>query len=145
MQSDVVTDLGAHFRPQGSIDYYNAVTNTISGGKLAATQAWFRFFMAPGVSHCGMDTSVFFEALVAWVEKGTAPERVLHKISATTTRPLCPHPAVAVYKGAGSTDDPANFECGPNPIGPDTEVCDAEVNERLFGKPFVPSAPCPGC
>ena len=61
--------------PQGSIDYYNAVTDTVSAGKLAATQEWFRFFMAPGVAHCGMDTSVFFEALVAWVERGDAPAR----------------------------------------------------------------------
>ncbi|MBV8094736.1 MAG: tannase/feruloyl esterase family alpha/beta hydrolase [Acetobacteraceae bacterium] len=27
------------------------------------------------------------------------------------TRPLCPYPAFAVYKGSGSTDDAANFEC----------------------------------
>ena len=27
------------------------------------------------------------------------------------TRPLCPWPQVAVYKGSGSTDDAANFEC----------------------------------
>ena len=27
------------------------------------------------------------------------------------TRPLCAFPKVAVYKGTGSTDDAANFEC----------------------------------
>jgi feruloyl esterase len=27
------------------------------------------------------------------------------------TRPLCPFPQVAKYKGAGSTDDAANFAC----------------------------------
>jgi len=27
------------------------------------------------------------------------------------TRPLCPWPQVAVYKGSGSTDDAASFEC----------------------------------
>jgi hypothetical protein len=27
------------------------------------------------------------------------------------TRPLCPYPQVAVYKGAGSTKDAANFSC----------------------------------
>ena len=27
------------------------------------------------------------------------------------TRPLCPYPQVAAYKGAGSTDDAANFVC----------------------------------
>jgi feruloyl esterase len=27
------------------------------------------------------------------------------------TRPLCPYPQVAQYKGTGSTDDAANFVC----------------------------------
>jgi feruloyl esterase len=27
------------------------------------------------------------------------------------TRPLCVYPKVAVYTGAGSTDDAANFKC----------------------------------
>ena len=131
--------------PQGTIDFYNAVTNTSDGGDLAKTQKWFRLFMAPGVAHCMMDTNPYFEALVAWVENRTAPEIILHQISDENIRPLCPHPRVAVYKGSGSTGDPANFECGPNPVGPDTEDVDSCVNRRLFGKPFVPSAPCPGC
>ena len=55
--------------PQGTIDFYNAVVNTVDGGDVTKTQEWMRLFMAPGVSHCGMDTGVFFDALVAWVEK----------------------------------------------------------------------------
>ena len=27
------------------------------------------------------------------------------------TRPLCPHPQVAVYKGKGDANDERNFEC----------------------------------
>ena len=27
------------------------------------------------------------------------------------TRPLCPYPQTAVYKGAGSTDEASNFVC----------------------------------
>jgi feruloyl esterase len=27
------------------------------------------------------------------------------------TRPLCPYPQVAKYRGTGSTDDAANFVC----------------------------------
>ena len=92
-----------------------------------------------------MDTTPYFTALVAWVEEGKAPDTVLHKVSAKTTRPLCPHPQVAIYDGHGSPDDAASFECGANPVGADTEALDARVNQRLFGKPFVPSAPCPGC
>ena len=124
--------------PQGSIDYYNQVTQTISLGNLSATQEWFRFFMAPGVGHCAMDTNPYFEALVAWTEKGTVPESILHQVSAKTTRPLCPHPKVPVYSGSGSTDDAANFACGDNPVV-DTEDADARANQRIFGAPFPPS------
>ncbi|MDE3171205.1 MAG: tannase/feruloyl esterase family alpha/beta hydrolase, partial [Acidobacteriota bacterium] len=28
------------------------------------------------------------------------------------TRPLCPYPQVAIYKGSGDTNDAANFVCG---------------------------------
>jgi hypothetical protein len=49
----------------------------------------------------------------------------------------------------GSTDNAVNFACGPNPVdagGVDTvEVVNARQNERIFGKPYIPSAPCPGC
>ena len=31
-------------------------------------------------------------------------------------RPLCPHPHVANYKGSGSTNDAANFACGPQVV-----------------------------
>jgi hypothetical protein len=27
------------------------------------------------------------------------------------TRPLCPYPQVATYKGSGSTDEASNFTC----------------------------------
>jgi hypothetical protein len=132
--------------PQGTLDYYNQVVNVTDKGDLKATQEWFRLFMAPGVNHCGMDTSPHFKALVEWVENGTPPDKLIVNVDGKTTRPLCPHPSVAVYKGTGSTHDAANFECGENaPVGKDTEDCDARVNQRLFGRPFVPSKPCPGC
>ena len=40
----------------------------------------------------------------------TASQRVDGKV--TRTRPLCPFPQIAVYKGSGSVDDAANFSCG---------------------------------
>jgi len=30
---------------------------------------------------------------------------------AVRTRPLCPYPQIAKYKGSGSIDDAANFAC----------------------------------
>ncbi|HEX5084251.1 MAG TPA: tannase/feruloyl esterase family alpha/beta hydrolase [Blastocatellia bacterium] len=58
-------------------------------------------------------------ALDRWVEKGLAPEKVIASkvINGATvrTRPLCPYPKRAVYKGSGSTDDAANFICRSAP------------------------------
>jgi feruloyl esterase len=54
-------------------------------------------------------------ALNRWVEMNEAPltltasQRVDGKV--TRTRPLCPFPQVAMYKGLGSVDDAANFSC----------------------------------
>jgi feruloyl esterase len=51
-------------------------------------------------------------ALERWVEHGTAPERVVAtKANSPLTRPLCPYPKLAKYKGAGDTNDPASFDC----------------------------------
>ena len=53
--------------------------------------------------------------LERWVEQGIPPSSILasHFTSGVVdrTRPLCPYPAYAVYRGEGSTDVAANFEC----------------------------------
>ena len=75
--------------------------------------------MVPGMNHCrggdGPGTFDMITALEQWVEQRTAPERVIaaHVINGTTdrTRPLCPYPQIAKYKGSGSTDDAARFSC----------------------------------
>jgi feruloyl esterase len=56
------------------------------------------------------------EALIAWVENGKAPESLLATRrdptgAVTRSRPVCAYPLVAKYRGRGSTDDAANFEC----------------------------------
>jgi len=64
-----------------------------------------------------------FAALERWVEKGTAPEKIIATkyqmdgnptSGIARTRPLCPYPLVARYKGSGSTDEAANFACVEN-------------------------------
>lgn len=87
-----------------------------------------RLFMAPGMGHCfagpGPNSFDMLSELDRWVEQDTAPERViatkypndllaLLKVpqQAVRTRPLCAWPKVARYKGAGSTDEAANFTC----------------------------------
>jgi feruloyl esterase len=54
-------------------------------------------------------------AMEQWVEQGKAPDRILASHATDRkvirTRPLCPYPQVAKYKGSGSTDDATNFLC----------------------------------
>jgi feruloyl esterase len=49
------------------------------------------------------------------VEKGTAPEMLvgahIEGGKTTRTRPMCPYPQVAQYKGSGSIDAAENFTC----------------------------------
>ena len=118
--------------PVNTINYYKNVVSKM-GEKNAS--AFVRLYMAPGMQHCGggPGPSAFGQATVAqgdpqhdidaalerWVEKGVAPEEIIAtKYKGTNaasgvlrTRPLCPYPQVAHWKGTGSTDDAANFEC----------------------------------
>ena len=75
--------------------------------------------MVPGMGHCsGGPGTDHFDKMVAitdWVEHGKAPDSIIASHltdgQVTRTRPLCPYPQVAKYKGTGSTDDAANFVC----------------------------------
>jgi len=69
-----------------------------------------------GISTSGGAKYGVFDALVDWVEKDVPSEKVIGtKYSADSkvllTRPLCPYPQIAKYKGTGETNDAANFEC----------------------------------
>lgn len=103
--------------PQGTIDYYDRVTQKLGGG-YESTQKFARLFMAPGVAHCaggdGPQPQGMLEAVVDWVEKGKAPATLLatkNSSSGRQTRPLCPYPARARWNGKNSSDDAANFSC----------------------------------
>jgi feruloyl esterase len=52
------------------------------------------------------------DAIVGWVERGEAPERILATGSAMPgiSRPLCPYPKVARYTG-GNPTEAASFTC----------------------------------
>jgi feruloyl esterase len=49
-------------------------------------------------------------ALEKWVEEGVAPAQIIAKKD-QKTRPICPYPQVATYRGTGSTDEAASFVC----------------------------------
>ena len=71
------------------------------------------------MTHClGGEGTGTFDALAAlerWVEKGEAPAQIPASRVAggvvNRTRPLCPYPQVASYRGSGSIDEAANFSC----------------------------------
>ena len=58
-----------------------------------------------------------YAALEQWVEKGTAPGPIVASKDGEDqqhpkmTRPLCPYPQAAKYKGSGDTNDASNFKC----------------------------------
>jgi feruloyl esterase len=104
--------------PAGVTQYYDRVIE-VSGGRDNVAQS-YRLFMAPGMGHCsggeGPNTFDMLTALERWVEEGVAPDRITASISRPAaklerSRPLCPYPQVAVYRGTGSTDDATNFAC----------------------------------
>jgi hypothetical protein len=45
------------------------------------------------------------------LERDTAAYRVRNDNRVNMSRPLCPYPRVAVYKGAGDTNLASNFVC----------------------------------
>jgi hypothetical protein len=104
-----------------TINWWNAL-NRANGGRAAE---FARLFAVPGMNHCtgGPATDQFdaFGALVNWVEKGVAPDRIAATARMGTpwpgrTRPLCVYPAQPRYKGAGSIEDMDNFVCqAPRP------------------------------
>jgi feruloyl esterase len=103
--------------PVSTITYYDSVLEKMGGA--AKTSSWLRLFMAPGMAHCrGGDGPNNFDALTAvedWVDIGKAPDQIIASHSTggkvDRTRPLCPYPQVAKYKGTGSIDEAANFVC----------------------------------
>lgn len=107
------------FSAHDTVDYYERLA--ANSGGMAATQAFARVFLVPGENHCGggraTDQFDALTSMVNWVEKGTAPDSIAAAAAATSTifpnrtRPLCPYPQFARYKGTGSIEDAANFSC----------------------------------
>jgi hypothetical protein len=117
-----------------AIDYYQQVLR-----ENRDADRFVRLFLAPGMLHCGGGPGPnsfgqslpqatplsnapqhdILSALERWVEDGVPPERIVAAKyvndqpaqGVQRTRPLCAYPKVAVYRGTGSTDDAANFDC----------------------------------
>jgi feruloyl esterase len=98
-----------------SIDYYQSVLK-----KMGSKQDdWIRLFMAPGMQHCGNGPGPnqvnYMAVMERWREAGAAPDQIVASHVTNNrvdmTRPWCPYPQIAQYKGTGSTNDAANFVC----------------------------------
>lgn len=101
--------------PLATIDYYGKVV-----ARNPKASSYVKLYMLPGVLHCGGGPGPsnvhWFDALTRWVERGVTPTRLIAANSGvpakvTLSRPLCPYPQRAEYKGAGSTREAANFVC----------------------------------
>jgi feruloyl esterase len=124
--------------PLSSVRSYQAVTAgqgpASDPATLTRTQQFYRLFLAPGVGHCGGGAGPnqfgqaggvgdaehdMVVALEQWVEKGVPPMRIVatkfisddKAKGVAITRPLCPFPQIAKYKGSGDMSDAANFAC----------------------------------
>jgi feruloyl esterase len=104
------------FAATDTLDYYKRMTDANGGPD--KVQQWSKFYFVPGMLHCrggeaALDQFDLLDALVSWVEKGTAPEGVVATGAALPgrSRPLCPYPKHAQYNGQGNTEDAKSFTC----------------------------------
>lgn len=106
-----------------------------SGGR---ADEFARLYRVPGMGHCSggpaTDQADFITPLVAWVEGGRAPGAITATARGTgnaggvnpevpstwspaRTRPLCPYPSVARYKGTGDVESASRWMCVPSRHG----------------------------
>jgi len=125
---------------------------------ISETQRFFRLFLVPGMYHCagGPGANVFngvsnqgnptdpdhdiLSALDLWVASHQAPDQIIASNqtngSINFTRPLCPYPQNARYKGTGSTSDATNFVCSQDDDDLPTNFDKAlRLSGALSGKP----------
>jgi Tannase and feruloyl esterase len=118
---------------QYSLAYYRAVEQYLGGD----IRDFYRLFMVPGMEHCegGAGPNAFGQAVVAgasfdpehhllaalmaWVEEGSAPERIVATkfrddvpgATASSTRALCAYPQNAKWDGRGDIRRASSFVC----------------------------------
>lgn len=106
--------------PQGTTQYRKQVEDVMGGA--AQVDEFFRYFLAPGVDHCGLGQTFGakpnnspFEALIAWVENSIAPTEIVGETPPNAplnfTRKICSYPLVPRYSGQGDVNSAKSFEC----------------------------------
>lgn len=128
----VSTDLGTFGRRGGRLIIYQGLSDPVfsandiiayydqfakDNGGLENAGSVARLFLVPGMNHCGggpaMDQFDALTALEKWVEASQPPARIdaSGRSFPHRTRPLCPYPLYAAYKGNGDPEDATNFVC----------------------------------
>ena len=111
--------------PHGSSDPIFSVNDTLSwwrkvdAANHGDAASFVRVYVVPGMNHCGggpaTDQYDALTAVVDWIEKGTAPDRINATAGPMTpwpgrSRPLCPYPKIARYR-SGDVNKAENFVC----------------------------------
>lgn len=111
--------------PHGGSDPIFSINDTVNwwrkvdAANHGNAASFVRVYPVPGMTHCmgGPATDQYdaLSAVVDWVEKDKAPDRIEAKAGRGTpwpgrTRPLCPYPTVARY-ASGDVSQSASFVC----------------------------------
>jgi feruloyl esterase len=117
--------------PMMDVDFYSRIVTRYGQAK---TDDFFRFFLLPGMGHCGGGPGFshiggatgapikdgpdhdMVKALDQWVTKNQAPSlfigaHVSDAKEVTATRPICRYPLEAAYTGRGDSKRAENFTC----------------------------------
>jgi feruloyl esterase len=104
----------------GTVTAWNRMNSKMGADSMSA---FARLFMVPGMGHCAggpIGSADWLTALERWVERGLPPDATPStytllgsgKIDGVArTRPYCPYPKVARYRGAGDINTPESFIC----------------------------------
>lgn len=124
--------------PSGAVNYYERVKANAGGD--AQAQQFLRMYNIPGMAHSSQgrawtvantngsvpmpqlpgnanqaptpEKDPLFTALVAWVERGVAPESMaITSRDAGTTHPICVYPRKITWDGASPAKQAASFSC----------------------------------
>jgi len=109
--------------PQGTVNYYNSIVANMGG--LSDVQSFYQLYLVPGAGHGDPNgtsnptaeipfftPTQFYDALTAWVEKGTRPDALTLQVpgAAAKTRPICVYPKKITYT-SGDAGLAASYTC----------------------------------
>ena len=121
-----------------TVKYYDEVLHQMGD---ADTKDFYKLYMVPGMGHCGGGTgcgTVDWQTyLENWVERGVEPEAVVgsrasrgnpadpNNYMTARTRPLCPYPEVARYRGSRQ-----HRRCSEFHLREDDPIARSELSRR---------------